>query len=182
MPTPVDPFATIEKLTQAVDRIDERCPKAKRQISKVRTLILQLDCEIEEGFRRAIRKGLVQPRGPKVAKAVTGYSIAKSRQGIALSERRSTGAADFRCPRRAYDAVAAAIETGKATQKFDAIHKAVARSLGEEVPIYWVRVATRYFVKMGLLTHARAQFEPVSKKGFAKDARAAWEKLESTTK
>jgi len=179
MPEPTDPFTTLEKLTRAVECIDESYPEARKQISEVRRLIRKIESDIEFGFQRAERRGFATRKKPKAAKAVTGYSIAQSRQGAALSEQRSTEAADFRCPRRAYNAVAEAIEIGDEIQKFDDIHKAVTRLLNQEVPTYWVRVVTRFFVNQGMLNHSRARFRPESQSGFVEAAKVAWKMLEA---
>ena len=83
-------------------------------------------------------------------------------------------AAPFRCPRYAYDAVAEAIEQGPSIQKFEEIREQAAKILGEDPPIFWIRVAIRFFISKGLLRHARARFERTSSTKFRKLAAAAW--------
>ena len=180
-----DLFTTLDALDRAVDRAEADCPAAGRQVATLRRLLSRLNNQIEAELKLAERRGFAPRRRPKLAKTVTGYRIEESRQGPALSEHRSTGAAAFRCPRYAYDAVAKVIESGPTIQKFEAIRESAIKLLGHEIPIYWVRAATRFFVSRGMLRHARARFERVPSSGFAQSATAAWNELDrkaSTTR
>jgi hypothetical protein len=179
MNSDTDLFTTLDELDRTIDRVEACCPSAGRQVIKLRRLLNHLSDQIDAELRLAERRGFA-PRGkPKLAKTVTGYSIEQSRQGLALSEHRSTGAAAFHCPRYAYDTVAMAIEQGPVIQKFESIRDSTAELLGDDIPIYWVRVAVRFFVSRGMLKHARARFEPVPCRGFMESANAVWKELES---
>lgn len=178
MPTPPDPFETLDRLARALTRIRARCPAAARQVASAERLVNRLAGEIEESVRLAERRGFAPRRKPKLAKSVTGYGIEPSRQGPALAELRSTGAAPFRCPRHAYGAVAEAIERGPAIQKFEDIRARTAKILGEDPPVFWIRVAVRFFVNQELLRHGRARYERTSDADFRKLATTAWAELE----
>ena len=178
VPASPDPFETLDRLTRALDRIRARCPAAARQAAKAQRLVARLADDIEESIRLAERRGFAPRRKPKLAKSVTGYGIEESRQGPALAEHRSTGAAPFRCPKYAYDAVVEAIERGPPIQKFEEIRELAAKILREQPPVFWIRVAIRFFVSQGLLQHGRARYERTSNARFRKAAAAAWAELE----
>lgn len=176
---PGDPAQTIEEIAEALDRAEDRCPDAKRQFAVARRLLKRLGPEIEAQIRLGERRGYAPRKKPKAAKSVTGYSIEPSRKGPALAEHRSTGAAPFHCPKFAYDAVAKAIAAGPEAQKFEEIRESVAQILGQEPPVYWLRVATRFFCERGLLKHSRATFTRTDAHGFARKAAQEWSTLKA---
>jgi hypothetical protein len=178
MPKPKgDPVQTLEELAQALQKLEDRCPNANRQLTAVRKLVDRLGSEFEEQIRLAERRGYAPRKKPKAAKSVTGYTIEPSRKGPALAEHRSTGAAAFHCPKFAYDAVAKVISSGPESQKFEEIYERVATVMGYEPPVYWVRVATRYFCEIDLLKHARARFVRSRTIGVLTETKRAWNLL-----
>jgi len=178
MPKPKgDPVQTLEELAQALQKLEDRCPNAKRQLTDARKLVDRLGSEFEDQIRLAERRGYAPRKKPKAAKSVTGYSIEPSRKGPALAEHRSTGAAAFHCPKFAYDAVAKVISAGPESQKFEQIHESVAGILGYEPPVYWLRVSTRFFCERGMLKHSRATFTRSIDRGFIRKAGEEWASL-----
>lgn len=180
MPKPkCDPVQTLEELAQALQKLEDRCPNAKRQLTAVRRLVDRLGSEFEDQIRLAERRGYAPRKKPKAAKSVTGYTIEPSRKGPALAEHRSTGAAAFHCPKFAYDAVAKVISAGPESQKFEQIRESVAGILGYEPPVYWLRVSTRFFCEQGMLKHSRATFTRSIDRGFVRKAAEEWANLKA---
>jgi len=180
MPKPKgDPVQTLEELAQALQKLEDRCPDAKRQLTAARKLVDRLGSEFEEQIRLAERRGYAPRKKPKAAKSVTGYTIEPSRKGPALAEHRSTGAAAFHCPKFAYDAVAKVISAGPESQKFEQIRESVTGLLGYEPPVYWLRVSTRFFCERGMLKHSRATFTRSIDRGFVRKAAEEWANLKA---
>lgn len=141
-------------------------------LAKLKQLEASIQAEIEI-IEDARRRRIVGPRA-RVRAAI--YTIEDSPRGPALTERRDSDARPFKCPKIAYEAVAAVIAESKVPVGFQDIKAKASKRLRQELPDYAIRTPLRFWSTIGLLEHQQAKFLRVGTKSeFIKGARAAWQ-------
>lgn len=151
--------------------IENASTKPRGALAKLKQLEATIETEIET-IEDARRRRIVGPRA-RVRAAI--YTIEDSPRGPALTERRDSDARPFKCPKHAYEAVAAVIAESKVPVGFQDIKAKASKRLRQELPDYAIRTPLRFWSTIGLLEHQQARFLRVGTKAeFVKGARATW--------
>lgn len=150
----------------------ENAPSRPRGVlAKLKQLEACVQAEIET-IEDARRRRIVGPRA-RVRAAI--YTIEDSPRGPALTERRDSDARPFKCPKPAYEAVAAVIAESKVPVGFQEIKAKASKRLCQELPDYAIRTPLRFWSTIGLLGHQQAKFLRVgSKAEFLQATRKGW--------
>jgi len=151
--------------------IENAPAKPRGALAKLKQLDASVQKEIET-IEDARRRRIVGPRA-RVRAAI--YTIEDSPRGPALTERRDSDARPFKCPKAAYEAVAAVLAESKVPVGFQDIKAKASKRLRQELPDYAIRTPLRFWSILGLVDHQQARFLRVGTKAeFLKGARAAW--------
>jgi len=151
--------------------IENAPSKPRGALAKLKQLEASVQAEIET-IEDARRRRIVGPRA-RVRAAI--YTVEDSPRGPALTERRDSDARPFKCPKNAYEAVAAVLAESKVPAGFQDIKAKASKRLRQELPDYAIRTPLRFWSTISLLEHQQARFLRVGTKAeFFKGARAAW--------
>ncbi len=159
------------KLDELRALIESSSSRPRGALAKLKQLEASVQAEIET-IEDARRRRIVGPRA-RVRAAI--YTIEDSPRGPALTERRDSDARPFKCPKNAYEAVAAVLAESKVPVGFQDIKAKASKRLRKELPDYAIRTPLRFWATVGILEHQQARFLRVgTKSDFIKGARAAW--------
>ena len=151
--------------------IESSSSRPRGVLAKLKQLEACVQAEIET-IEDARRRRIV---GPRARVRVAIYTIEDSPRGPALTERRDSDARPFKCPKHAYEAVAAVLAESKVPVGFQDIKAKASKRLRQELPDYAIRTPLRFWTTIGLLEHQQARFLRVGTKAeFLQATRKAW--------
>lgn len=159
----------------------ERIPGSGGAVAKLMRLLGDLERELEAAHARA--EAPQRSRGPRRTEVVSHYRVEGGVRGDrseALAEHRSSGAQPFRCPWRIYEAAARELSAATDGMGFEDLHARVNKRLGEEVPIYRIRMCLRFWAAAETVEHWLKVFKPIhragARGGFIAEAKWAWDR------
>ncbi|MBL4697526.1 MAG: hypothetical protein JKX70_01695 [Phycisphaerales bacterium] len=161
------------KLDELRTLIESSPSRPRGALAKLKQLETSVQAEIEI-IEDARRRRIVGPRA-RVRAAI--YTIEDSPRGPALTERRDSDARPFKCPKNAYEAVAAVLAESKVPVGFQDIKAKASKRLRQELPDYAIRTPLRFWSTIGLLEHQQARFLRVGTKAeFMRGVKASWKR------
>lgn len=150
------------------------CPKARARVTR----LIQLLGDIEDAWH----DGRATPKPKRKSSrgaTISGYSVENWQGEPHLVEERDSGAQPFRTPKSHFDTVVEILAASNEPMAFEEIRALTSKQLGmsskDDLPIYKLRIVTRFLDKEGLLTHESRRYRRVgSASSFGSAATKAW--------
>jgi hypothetical protein len=108
------------------------------------------------------------------------YLVEKTYQGDVLTERKGSGSKPYRCPQRAYEALASILEAADRPLLLDEILAALEKRIGDRPADHQVRVALRLwmYVAPPLVGRNRARYRSSTPESLLLQAHELWKQLQ----
>lgn len=150
------------------------CPKAQARVTRLIQLLGQIEDAWHDGGATPKPK-----RKSSRGATISGYAVENWQGEPHLVEKRDSGAQPFRTPKSHFDTVVEILAASNEPMAFEEIRALTSKQLGmssrDDLPIYKLRIVTRFLDKEGLLTHESRRYRRVgSASSFGSAATKAW--------